>query len=468
MVHDQSTRRRAIARLANVVASGADTALVAATAKMHDALQSNASEHVFDAAHAALADEVSALPYAFRVQLDFLGVLCGKDAQCSQHRLRNLGAILREKAARLERPLTEADFPMGHPLPLFALCYWGGVEAWSAGSPGRAQRPKYYWAQRINQVAALQALAVQHPGTPVTHALLHAAGLHRLALILDAAGLQVLADEAGVSRRLLYRARAWWTAERTIDAYAAACREAGITLSTTALAAIGGEVLSLRSHARAHFGSFRAFQHAVATAHPDIRPPNRPTAADGTRLDSWSEVVAYNALRVAMPDVRIQPHVILPGETKRSTDLVIDDRVHVEVLRIACADMAAPTSKPRAKYARQWAAKTARYKALGIDPVLVKPADVHDPARLAARIGEIAVRLQRDPPPAPQLTGGSGARAKGSWTFEALCQAVAEVASGGTMPTFKALSKAGYGHAASCLSSPACVSASAWHSGCEM
>ncbi len=454
MVHDQSTRRRAIARLANVVASGADTALVAAAAAMREALQSNTSEHVFDVAHAALAEEVSALPYVFGIQLDFLRVLGGKDAHWSQHRLRNLGAILREKTARLERPLTEADFPVGHPLPLFALCYWGGVEAWSAGSPGRAQCPKGYWSDRRNQIAAMQALAVQHPNTSVTHALLHVAGLHRLAVILDAAELQILADEAGVNRRLLYRPRGWWTAERTIDAYAAASRRAGITLSTAALAAIGGEASSLRSHAQAHFASFPAFQRAVLAKHPDIKPPNRPTAADGTRLDSWSEVVVYNALRIAMPDVRIQPHVILPSETKRSTDFVIDGRVHVEVLRIACAAMVTPTSKPRAKYARQWAAKSSQYQALGIAPLLVEPADIHDKARLTARIAEIAIRLRREAPPLPQPSSGGCTRAKGTWTFEFLCQVIEEVACGGAIPTFTALAKAGYGHACELLKQP--------------
>ena len=116
--------------------------------------------------------------------------------------------------------------------------------------------------------------------------------------------------------------------------------------------------------------------------------------------------------------------------------------------------MATPTSKPRAKYARQWAAKSALYQALGIDPVLVEPADIHDTARLAARIAEIAVRLQRDPPPAPQPGGGGCTRAKGTWTFEALCQAVEEVAPGGTMPTFATLSKAGYGHACELLKQP--------------
>ena len=456
-MHNGKDKRQALVRLANLAGSPPPHALTSAAAALRDVLvQDDAlQDQAFLDADDALAEVIADLPGTFATQLDFLGVLHGKEAQLSRHRRRNISAALRDKTARLGRALIGADFPTGHPVPLFALCYWGGVEAWSAGSPARAQHAKGYWCDRGNQIAALQTLAAQHPNTPITHAHLHAAGLHRLALILDAAELQVLADEANVDRRLLYRPHGWWTAERTVHAYAIACRHAGITLSTTALAAIGGEVSSLRSHARAHFASFRVFQQAVVITHPDIRPPNRPTAADGTKLDSWSEVVVFNALRVALPDVRIQPHVILPGETKRSTDLVIDDRVHVEVLRIACADMAAPTSKPRAKYARQWAAKTAHYQALGIDPVLVEPADVHDPARLAARIGEIAARLQRDPPPAPQPSGGGGGvRAKGSWTFEALCQAVDEVASGGTMPTFAALSKAGYGHACELLKQP--------------
>ena len=455
-MHNGKDKRQALVRLVNLAGSPAPQALTSAAAAMHKLLiQDDALQHqAFLDAGDALAEVIADLPGTFAIQLDFLGVLHGKEAQLTQHRRRNISAALRDKTARLGRALTGADFPTGHSVPLFALCYWGGVEAWSAGSPARAQHPKGYWCDRGNQIAALQTFAAQHPDTPITHAHLHAAGLHRLALILDAAELQVLADEASVDRRLLYRPHGWWTAERTVDAYAVACRHAGITLSTTALAAIGGEVSSLRSHARAHFASFRAFQQAVVARHPNIRPPKRPTAADGTRLDSWSEVVTYNALRVALPDVRIQPHVILPGEMKRSTDFVIDGRIHVEVLRIACAAMVTPTSKPRAKYARQWAAKSALYQALGIDPVLVEPADIHDTARLAARIAEIAVRLQRDPPPAPQSGGGGCTRAKGTWSFEALCQAVEEVASDGAMPTFAALSKAGYGHACELLKQP--------------
>ena len=329
----------------------------------------------------------------------------------------------------------------------------GRCRGLSAGSPDRAQRPKGYWADRRNQIAALRTLAARHPGEPITHAQLHAAGLHRLALILDAAGLQVLADEADVDRALLYRPRGWWTAERTIDAYAAACREAGITLSTTALAAIGGEASALRSYAKAHFATFRAFQRAVVEKHPDIKLPDRPVAADGTPLDSWSEVPVYNALRLALPEAGIKTHVIISGEQSRSTDFVLNGRVWVEVLGIAVDAMATPTSARQANYVAKWKAKSACYVALGIHPVLIEPNDIHDVKRLAARINDIATRLRCDPLP-PNPPSGKQTRAKGFWTFDTLCAAVEEVARHGIMPTHSALQKAGYGHTRCLLTEP--------------
>ena len=240
-----SAKRLAIARLANVAASPATHALTSAAACLHQILSRSAplQEHEFLETDDTLAEAIAAMTGLFATQLDFLGVLHGKEAQISQHRLRNVSAALRDKASRLGRLPTEADFPVGHPVPLFALAYWGGVDAWSAGSPDRAQHPKGYWSDRDNQIAAIQLVAARHPGTPLTHALLHAAGLHRLGLMLGAAELQTLADEAGVDRNLQYRPDGWWTAERVITVYAETCRRAGVTLSTTALTALGGEAL---------------------------------------------------------------------------------------------------------------------------------------------------------------------------------------------------------------------------------
>ncbi len=450
-----SVKRHAIKRLANVAASLAVDALTSAAASLHTVLTQIGpfQEHEFLEADDALAEAIAAMPGLFATHLDFLGVLHGSDAQLSQHSRRNISSALREKAARLGRPPTEADFPLGHPVPLFALAYWGGIAAWSAGSADRAQHPKGYWSDQENRIIALRALAVLHPDTPITHALLHAVGLHRLGLILNAAELQTLADETGVERNLRYRPDGWWSQARVIDAYAEACRKAGVTLSTTALSAIGGEASALRSYVKAHFATFRAFQRAVVENHPDIKLPDRPTAADGTPLDSWSEVPVYNALRLALPEVRIEVHVIVPGERARSTDFVLEDRVWVEVLGIAVDAMATPTSARQAKYAADWKAKSACYVALGIDPVLIEPDDIHDVKRLTARINEIATRLRCDPLPL-NPPSGKQTRAKGTWTFDALCQVVEETASGATMPTFTALSKAGYGHARELLKEP--------------
>jgi hypothetical protein len=452
----EPAKRLAIARLANVAASSAPPALAASAAALYRLLtrEEPMQEHEFLEADDALAEAIADLPGRFATHLDFLGILTGKDAQLSQHRQRNIGAALRQKSIKLGRFPTEDDFPSGHPVPLFSCAYWGGVAAWAAGAPDRTQHPKGYWADRDKQIAAIRLVAARHPDTPLTHALLHRAGLHRLGLMLGAAELQMLADEAGVDRSLHYRQAGWWTAERVMDAYASRCRQTGVTLSTTALTVLGGEACSLKSYAAGHFATFGAFQRAVVARHPDIRPPGRPTAADGTELDSWSEVPVYNALCVALPTARIAVHVILPGERKRSADFVIDDRVWVEVLGIAQTDMSATTSGKQAKYASQWAAKSACYAALGIEPVLIEPADIHDATRLAARIAEIADRLQCDSASLPP-SGGRCTRAKGSWDFDRLCSAVEEVARGtGVMPTYEALANAGFGHAACLLRQP--------------
>ena len=456
MQFTEPTKRLAITRLANLAASSAPPALTAAAAALCRLLTRDepVQEHEFLKADDALAEAIADMQGLFATHLDFLGILHGKDAQLSQHRQRNMGAALREKAAKLGRLPTEDDFPSGHPVPLFALAYWGGVAAWSAGSADRAQHPKGYWWDRDNQIAAIRLVSARHPDTPLTHALLHSAGLHRLGLMLDAAELQTLADEAGVDRNLQYLPDGWWTVDRVITAYAETCRRAGVTLSTTALTALGGEACSLKSYAAKHFATFAAFQRAVVARHPDIKPPGRPIAADGTEMDSWSEVPIYDSLCVALPNARIAVHVILPGEKRRSCDLVVNDCVYVEILGIARSAMSAPASSHQAKYAAQWKAKTAIYASLGIEPVVIEPDDIHDPARLAACIAYIASLLQCDPAPLPPSSGRS-TRAKGSWDFDKLRSAIEEVADGtAMMPTYEALRNAGFGHAACLLRQP--------------
>ena len=366
----------------------------------------------------------------------------------------NISASLREMWPKHGGALDVSAYPPGHLVPVMAWVYWGSVAAWAAAKPGRVQQPKRHWQQRAAQLAALRALAITHPGQPVTHATLHAVGLHGLAREVSAADLERLAQEIGIGRGLKRRSQDHWMAEAVIDAYAALCRLRGVTLSSHALAGIGGEACTIRAQARRHFGPFRTFQQAVRARHPDIRPPQRPTAADGTLLDSWGEVVAYNALRRAFPDVEITVHVHLPGGTGRcSVDLLLRG-VHVEVLGVPEAAMAAARTTRQRKYAYQWQRKRLLYAAMGVTPVLVEPADVDDPRRMAARVAEVGQLLAEQPlalpPPCSKAT-----RAKAHWTFEALCAAVAEVAAAvGHFPTNAQLAAAGYGHAVELLKRP--------------
>jgi hypothetical protein len=404
-----------------------------------------------------LADAVFALPGASAAHLDLIQLLQGRCVRVKGHRRANLAAVLRSKARALGHPPVASDFPVDHPIHVLALAYWGGVAAWSAGSPSRTQQPKGYWTDRQNQITALRAAVARHPEIPVTHALLQRAGFHRLALMLNAEELVRLADEAGVDRKLLTKANGWWTCDRVIDAYADQCRAAGVTLSSSALAAIGGEASSLRAYLKRHFGKFRAFQDAVTARHRDIRPPSRPTATDGTYLDSWSEVVAYQAIREALPNVMIETHVALPGEplrSPRSGDFLLDGQVWVEVLGLSRTEMTTATANRQKKYARQWIAKLARYTALGVAPIVIEPADLHDPRRLTDRVSEIARHFGLPQLPVPPGLSRS-IRAKGTWNFDTLCKAVAEVAAtSGTLPTYAALTAAGYGHAAQLLRQP--------------
>ena len=453
MITSKKTRDVAIKRLLNVITSQAPQSLIDAATTMHKILIGDdpVSEDAFTAAQNMLADAIAEGPGTIDLQLDFLGVLHGDNAQVTRHCWRNVGAALRHRMSDLQRPLTDADFPVGHPAPLFAKAYWGGIEKWSAGSAQRAQRPRGFWTSRANQLAAIIKVAEKHPGKPITHALLHESGLHRLALMTSASALGSLVADAGLERNLSYQPSARWTAERVMDAYANYCRRAGITLSTTALTALGGEACSLKVYALLHFPTFGDFQKEVVERHPDVKLPGEPTAKDGTRLDSWSEVVVYNALRAAFPAVRIEHHVVLPGERVRSADFVVAGIIWIEVLGISRAFMAKTSSTRQAKYARQWAAKSQRYMALGIDPILFEPNDINDHCRLLQRIGDVAERLGCTPT-TPMQPANKQIRAKGYWRFETLCEAVVQVAkNSGKLPTYAALTSAGFGHASNLL-----------------
>ena len=363
---------------------------------------------------------------------------------------RRVAASLRAKQRRLGRPLADADYPTGHPVLAAARAFWGSIAAWSAGAPGRAQRPRGYWRQPAHQVAALQAYAAAHPGSPVTAVRLHEAGLHRLATTLTAAQLGDVSSAAGVDRALRQRAAGFWTSEVTLDEYASFCRTTGTTLSSHALAGMGGTASNLRAYARRHFASFRQFVEAACVRHPDLILPTQPTGANGVLLDSWSEAVVHAALVRALPGVTIEVHVLLPDQ-RRSCDFVVGGVVHVEVLAIAEANMAASGSNWKQAYAARWKAKRALYQAMDVALVTFEPMHVNDPAALAARVAQVAAHLGRaDAPPAVdhQATSRGTVRAKGTWTTDFLCDAVAALAADlGAFPSYAQLTAAGLGHA---------------------
>ena len=385
--------------------------------------------------------------------LDLFRVLRGEKPRKSTHSRENVSASLRHKLHEGRGQLSEATYPTGHVVPMMAWVYWGSIEAWVTGRPGRTCLPKRHWQQRANQVAALRNWAETHPGEPLTHATLNAAGLYALATTLDAAALAALAVELGLKRNLKKRPNGYWTQTTVIEAYAALCRAHGITLSSSALVAIGGDGFTLCGRAGLLFGNFAAFQAAVVARHPDIKPPNRPTARDGRRLDSWQEVVAYNAICIAVPNAQIDTHVLL-ADSRRSCDFVVSGSCYVEVLRLGKAEMAMARNADAQKYAKQWSAKMALYREMGVTPIMIEPNDIHDPERLAKRMAEIAAQLAipMQPLPAPS---GKIVRAKGYWNFGTLCAAVAELAdANGEFPTHAELVKAGYGHAAILLRQP--------------
>ena len=289
------------------------------------------------------------------VGLDFFRVLRGEKPRRSTHSRQNVSASLRQKLHEHPGQLSEATYPASHIVPMMAWIYWGSIEAWVGGRPDRTCLPAGYWRKPANQSAALLRWAETHPGEPLTHATLNAAGLHALATALDGAALAARAAEIGLERNLKKHVSGFWTQASVIDAYAELCRAHGITLSSAALIAVDVKGYTLRSRAWRLFGTFAAFQDAVVARYPDIKSPCHPTAQDGRRLDSWQELVAYNAMRTALPDAVIDTHVLLAG-TRRSCDFVLNGSGYVEVLRLGKTEMATPRNADAVKYAAQWSA----------------------------------------------------------------------------------------------------------------
>ena len=379
------------------------------------------------------------------LSVDLLRVLLGNTPQVRSHRAQNIGAVLRGKRKQLGRPPIGADFPALGRVPLFASAYWGGIDAWAAGAPGRVQKPKNFWRNEANQIQALTTFARQHPGRPITTLNLANAGYPALAIALRGADLDDLVARAGLGVRQLTRdpkSRQMWTADVVLDRYVTLCRHHQITLSTAALLALGGKASTLRGHARRLFNSFGAMVDAALARAPDLRPLNRPTATDGTLLDSWSEVVVWNAMRAAFPGVTLRAHVLLPGQAARSSDILVAGGVYLEILMIGVAAMAMPASRTQIAYGRKWTAKNEVYAALGIEPIVIEPCDVHDSERLALRMAEVGCRLGTTPR-SPSPPTGNETRAKGSWDRAALRKAVSDVARRvGALPDIRSADRA--------------------------
>jgi hypothetical protein len=380
------------------------------------------------------------------IGLDFLRVLRGEPPVRGALRRQNVAASLRDKAGKSRGQLDAATYEPGHYVSVMAWVYWGSIAAWAEKHATCRCRPSKYWQNREHQLQALRDWAKTHPDQSLSHAALQKARLHALASILSSADLSALAKELGLDRKLKIRAQGYWSKPVLIDTYAELCRSWGATLSSDALARIGGTGFVLRSKARI-FGGFRAFQDAVVARHSDVKPPDRPTARDGRQLDSWQEVVAYNAFCAALPEVTIESHVLL-ADGRRSCDLVVNGKTYVEILRFSLADIAEPATPAACKYSRQWAAKMRIYEAMGVTPIAIEPDDIHQPDRLSACVVEIAEHVNTPVAPLPPSSGKS-LRPKGFWSHAALCAAVAEVAAArGGFPTYAELQSAGYGHAA--------------------
>ena len=352
------------------------------------------------------------------LSVDLLRALMGNTPHERSHRAQNIGAVLRGKRKQLGRPPIAGDFPELGRVTLFASVYWGGIDAWAAGAPGRVQKPKHFWRKEANQLEALKAYARQQPGRPITTLNLAAAGYPALAIALRGADLDDLVARAGLGVRQLTRdpkSRQMWTADVVLDRYVTLCRQHQITLSTAALLALGGKA-SYPARARAPAVQLlRRDGRCRPRARAGLAPAQPAHATDGTLLDSWSEVVVWNAIRAAFPGVTLRAHVLLPGQAARSADILVGDGVYLEVLMIGVAAMAMPTSRTQVAYGRKWTAKSEVYAALGIEPIVIEPCDVHDPARLALRMAEVGCRLGTTPrPPSPPTGKERGPRVRGT------------------------------------------------------
>ena len=445
-------RRDGEPALARFLASPAPDAMKAAVQVILPRLAryTTLNEAVIGSDDPVLLEQILALTPA---GLDFFHLLRDEKPTHPRHSRQHVSAALRAKCRVPRGPITPADFPAGHHVPLLADIFWGGVAAWAAAAPGRSQKPKGYWQVRGNQIAALRSFAEHHPDSSITLATLNDAGLHALARGLDAEMLEKLAREAGLSRQLRQKAAGFWTVDTVIAAYVALCEKAGLPLTNHMLTKVGGQGFTIRSNAQKLCGTFRAFRTRVGELHPWLGPKAQPRTSDGLLLDSFQEVAVYERLRRALPpEVSIVPHVLLdPTLPHRSADFLVSGTVYVETLMISLADMASPRSRPQQHYAGKWRCKAAWYAAQNKSLVIIEPDDILAADRLIGKVDQVR-RLVGLPAPANEgdRARGSGpqvstVRPKGYWTFDTLCKVVAAVArTVGGFPTHADLVAAGY------------------------
>ena len=202
------------------------------------------------------------------------------------------------------------------------------------------------------------------------------------------------------------------------------------------LTKVGGQGFTIRSNAQKLCGTFRAFRARVGELRPWLGPKAQPRTSDGVLLDSFQEVAVYERLRRALPpEVSIVPHVLLdPALPHRSADFLVSGTVYVEVLMVSLADMASPHGRTQQQYAGKWQCKAAWYAAQNKSLVIIEPDDILAADRLAGKIDQMrslvglsapANGVDRARGSAPSV---STVRPKGYWTFDTLCQVVAEVA----------------------------------------
>jgi hypothetical protein len=384
--------------------------------------------------------------------LDYFRILRNEEPILDRHTRKRVGVELRHMFRKRGDALSEADFPRGHSVPLLAYIYWGGVRAWVDSAPQRAQKGKGFWKDETNQIEALRKFAEQNADASITTATLHAAGLHTLALGLNATTLSELVIKAGLGRNLKHRPDGYWTMETTIAAYVAECERAGLPLSNYMLAQQGGIGLTIRSQAQKLFKTFRAFRSQVGELHAWLKPGAPCQASNGQVLDSWQEVAFYEVLLRKLPaGVSIKPHVRLEGlQNRRSVDFLVGGVIYVEVLMISLARLTQPERTTEQDYARKWGLKKEWYTSTGKALVVVEPDDICSPSRMVEKAGEVLRLLglaENDgcAERAHVSEDHTTIRAKGYWTFEKLCEVVKEVAQkAGGFPTHVQLAKAGY------------------------